>query len=356
MTKAAHIYFRASAVYQTPTTDFEDHADALEQSCSDLIGVNLEGLSTGCACGPVRSDDLGHDCAVASMAAVELREDPSAQCAFKPLLDPTIASPVRGSEESSDRLPRGLRGRPAGGHRPTRRALPAGRARTGHTQPRSPPTVPARRRSARTCRSATATAEPVTSPSCGCRARRSPSATILNPRLTFEHYVATEQGWDGGNLKISVNGGAFQLVPPTAFIFNPYNQLLNSAAQGNTNPLAGQPGYGDGCGGEVFSSWKKSQVDLTCWHCQAGRQHRAPLRLRNGRLHRCRRLVRRRREGAGLQHEEEQRHRQARLTATLSVREGAGLTGAPFVRAWWCQGGGTRAPIPAGRRCSAPPS
>jgi hypothetical protein len=45
LTKAAHIYWRAQSVYQTPTTDFADHADALEQSCQDLIGVPLAKLS-----------------------------------------------------------------------------------------------------------------------------------------------------------------------------------------------------------------------------------------------------------------------------------------------------------------------
>ena len=34
LTKAAHIYFRAMSVYQGPATDFADHADALDQSCS----------------------------------------------------------------------------------------------------------------------------------------------------------------------------------------------------------------------------------------------------------------------------------------------------------------------------------
>jgi len=47
LTKAAHIYFRAMSVYQGPASDFADHADALEQSCSDLIGANLADLSTG---------------------------------------------------------------------------------------------------------------------------------------------------------------------------------------------------------------------------------------------------------------------------------------------------------------------
>ena len=32
--KAAAIYCRAMTAYQTPTTDFADHADALEASCA----------------------------------------------------------------------------------------------------------------------------------------------------------------------------------------------------------------------------------------------------------------------------------------------------------------------------------
>jgi hypothetical protein len=61
-------------------------------------------------------------------------------------------------------------------------------------------------------------------------------------RLTFDHWVATECGFDGGNVKISVNGGAWQLVKAADFIYNPYNTTLATVAQGNTNPLAGQPG------------------------------------------------------------------------------------------------------------------
>ena len=62
----------------------------------------------------------------------------------------------------------------------------------------------------------------------------------MTPRLTFDHYVATEAGWDGGNVKISVNGGPFTIVPDAAYTFNPYNATLNTAAAGNTNPLQGQ--------------------------------------------------------------------------------------------------------------------
>ena len=81
--------------------------------------------------------------------------------------------------------------------------------------------------------------------------------------MTFEHYVATEGGWDGGNLKISINGGAFAIVPASAFTFNPYNANLNTAAQGNTDPLAGEPAFTGTDGGEVHGSWGLSQIDLT---------------------------------------------------------------------------------------------
>ena len=44
-TKAAHIFFRAQSEYLTSTSGFADFADAIEASCTDLIGINLEGIS-----------------------------------------------------------------------------------------------------------------------------------------------------------------------------------------------------------------------------------------------------------------------------------------------------------------------
>jgi hypothetical protein len=90
-----------------------------------------------------------------------------------------------------------------------------------------------------------------------------PNTKTLTPRMTFEHYTATEAGWDGGNLKISINGGAYQLVPSSAYTFNAYNMTLQTAAAGNTNPLAGQPAFSGSDGGSLFGSWGQSQIDLT---------------------------------------------------------------------------------------------
>ena len=57
LTKAAHIYWRAQTVYQTPTTDFTDHADALKTSCADLIGGALNALQVDAqGTGPRRDD------------------------------------------------------------------------------------------------------------------------------------------------------------------------------------------------------------------------------------------------------------------------------------------------------------
>ena len=83
----------------------------------------------------------------------------------------------------------------------------------------------------------------------------SPVITIPNtapaPRITFDHWVATEPGWDGGNVKISVNGGAWQIDPGVGFIYNAYNGTLFTGAHGNTNPIAGQPAFTGTDGGSV---------------------------------------------------------------------------------------------------------
>ena len=79
-------------------------------------------------------------------------------------------------------------------------------------------------------------------------------------RMSFDHWVATEAGWDGGNVKISVNGGAWQLLAAADFIYNPYNSTL--IAGGNTNPMAGQPAFTGADAGALTGSWGRSIVNL----------------------------------------------------------------------------------------------
>jgi hypothetical protein len=80
--------------------------------------------------------------------------------------------------------------------------------------------------------------------------------------LAFDHYVATEPEYDGGNAKISVNNGPFELIPADAFRFNPYNMTLRETSPSNRNPIAGEAAF-SGVNERFFrGSWGQSQVDL----------------------------------------------------------------------------------------------
>jgi Zn-dependent metalloprotease len=275
--KAAHLYWQAQSVYQTPTTDFNDHADALQAACQDLIGVGLEGLSTtSTPAGPSGQSITAADCAAVDemIEAVELRVDPAAQCNFQPMLQqnpPALCSntknpPTFYHENFEDGL---------AGWTLTNQGVFSGWPGLDWTQAT---TLPGGRSGA------AAFAVDPDAGNCdggagdisGMMSLESPAIHIPNSKthsphfVTFEHYAATEAGWDGGNLKLSINGGPYVIVPSSAYKFNPYNTTLNTAAQGNTNPLAGQPAFSGTDGGQVTGSWGQSQVNLTMMGVQRG--------------------------------------------------------------------------------------
>jgi bacillolysin len=269
LTKAAQIYFRAQSVYQNPASDFADHADSLEQSCSDLIGAALPDLQTGGASSSVISAD---DCSQLAkvVAAVELRTPPT-QCGFEPVLfqnPPPLcpsgttpsnffASNFDAGDSTADRwttthagvnpatfIPRDWQLVGAG-------QLPDGRAGRGFWA-----------------------ADPSgTNANCALSAPNhagvislfSPIVTVAksvsDARLSFEHWVATEPGYDGGNLKISVNGGPWTQVSDTNYEFNGYNGVLYPTSS-SWNPLAGQAAFTGTDGGSVGGSWGRSTVNL----------------------------------------------------------------------------------------------
>jgi Zn-dependent metalloprotease len=292
LTKAAHIYFRAMSVYQGPATDFADHADALDQSCSDLIGTDLADLTTGNPSGQVIS---ASDCAqVAKVAlAVELRTPPS-QCNFQPLLaqDPpplctTKLEKIFRDDFEGDDDHHGKdddhRGKGDDDHHgkgkghdgkdddePGSRWTVSHDAATIDFTPRDWQVVwdlPDNREGRAFFGS---------DPDIGTCAPGGDESAVLHldspnikiPKsadslqLTFDHWVATEAGWDGGNLKISVNGGPWQVVQAADFVFNPYNTTLFTGPQGNTNPIAGEPAFSGTDGGSVSGSWGRSIVNL----------------------------------------------------------------------------------------------
>jgi Zn-dependent metalloprotease len=276
MVKAAHLYWRAQAVYQTPTSNFNDHADALQASCQDLIGVPLEGLSTtSTPAGPSGQSISAADCAAvdAMIEAVELRVDPAAQCNFQPILQqdpPPLCTGQRNPavlyhEDFEDGLAEWTltnQGVFAGWPDfdwELSSSLPGDRSGSAAFAP--DPIIGNCDGGAGDVSGVMYLESPVI---------HIPNAAVLTPRLTFEHYVATEAGWDGGNLKISINGGPYMLVPDGAYTFNAYNTTLQTAAAGNTNPLAGQRAFSGTDGGSLFGSWGQSQVNLAALGVQPG--------------------------------------------------------------------------------------
>jgi Zn-dependent metalloprotease len=266
LTKTFHVYWRAQSVYQVPVSDFADHADALEQSCGDLIDVNLNALSTttpiGAPSGEVITAD---DCAAVSeaIAAVELRTEPN-QCNFMPLLDPNAPPLCGGCIFSqtifSENWESGLGNWTVGTHSVENpdtfdtpdwdivSDLPDGR--TG---------------------SAAFVADLIIGncsddTEAGVLYLESPLITIpplfFKPSVAFDHWVATELAWDGGNVKINVNGGGWTLLPGEVFTFNTYNASLNPPDV-NDNPLAGEPAFTGTDNGTFKGTWGRSQIDLS---------------------------------------------------------------------------------------------
>lgn len=266
MTKTFALHWRALSVYMVPTTDFEDYANALDQSCTDLIGVNLPSLYTGA---PSGISIAAGDCAELAKAelAVELRTWPT-QCNFQPLLNPNTPAWCSTAGEG-----------PVVIWRDTLESDPASTwtlSNTGVYTTYTPRdwewdhTLPDGRVGSAWFGIDSLTigdCNPEVDDQSGVMHADSPVFTIpagvTAPILAFDHWVATEQSYDGGNVKYSVNGGAWTLVPRTTFTFNQYNRQLASAAAGNTNPLAGQYAFSGSDGGEPSGSWGQSRVNLS---------------------------------------------------------------------------------------------
>ncbi|RLT39139.1 MAG: hypothetical protein DWI57_10760 [Chloroflexi bacterium] len=263
LTKAAHIYWRTMTTYQNQASGFADHADSLQAACSDLVGHNLLSLTTGLPSGEsISQADCGQVTKVIS--AIELRTPPT-QCNFQPLLKrnaPNLCAAPGGTAttvffDNFESQPLNWSLTNSGvysEYRPSDWAwvatLPGGRGGSAFFG------VDA---------FDVGNCVPGSDDQSGAKFMESPAITIPanSPfaRLAFDHYVATEAEWDGGNLQIQVNDGDWQLVEPAAFDFNPYNSDLI----GSSNPLAYLPAFSGSDGGGLSGSWGQSQVDLSAY-------------------------------------------------------------------------------------------
>lgn len=244
LTRALHIYYRAMSVYQTQTTNFPQHEQALRASCQDLIGQNLNGLSTssplGLPSGEVITVATCQEVGKA-MEAVEMSKRPT-QCNFGPLFDPNTPAACSGA---TDIFTENWEDGNMDGWTLTSTGSFAGWPNFNWELDNTPP-------AGRTGTVAFADGEG--GGICGDpNGDYSGQFTIDSPTITvpqganalkmsFDQFVATEFLVDGGNVKISKNGGAFTLVPQGSYIFNaPSDQLRDAPpADQNTNPKAGE--------------------------------------------------------------------------------------------------------------------
>ncbi len=275
--KAANIYYRAQTEYLTPVSGFPELADALEDSCDDLVGQPINQLSTAADDTQTATDLItSADCAQVTntVAAVELRADPTGQCGFGPLLQPGDPATTCGAGTNlttvfSEDFEDGLAGWDA--------------SSTGNSLPWQSVDAPAGH-GGKVAKGPDPDVHCATQDPTGADFLASGDIVIpadgVAPKLSFDQYIATEAGFDGGNVQLSVNGSGFTPVPAAAYTFNAPTNLTTLEA-GNANPLAGQPGFSGSDNGSVFGTWGTSQVDLAAAGVAPGDTIR--IRIANGR-------------------------------------------------------------------------
>lgn len=271
--RAAHIYWYAMTAYQGPATDFAAHADALEASCAALVGADLPAPSTDTPT-PTSSGlsiTAGHCAELAKVIlATELRSEPT-QCDFKPIFAPDPPQLCAGlgaklSISSTD-WETGLGAWIAGTRDvvdPLTFDTPDWGAVDGLPDGRVGTAAFVANIFGGDC---------VSDIEAGVLTLESPDievpAGVHVLRVAIDQWLATEALQDGGNLKLSVNGGPFDLVPKSAFEVGPYNDILallvvtpDLEIVESDNPLRGEDAFTGTDGGVVSGSWGASHISL----------------------------------------------------------------------------------------------
>ncbi len=244
--KSGAVWYRALSTYLTVASDFRDAYAAINQSALDLIGSDPNDPRTGFPSGDVFTT---HDAEQVDKALRATEMDTAGICGSGTVLDTNPPSPCSvPSPIFSDGFESGANGWTFSGSGPGADTdwtlvtdLPDGRPGTAWFAPDSNTN----------CFDDATALFSLFSPSITM------PAEVVFPALEFTHYVETEYGWDGGNLRIKVNGGGWQPIPLGAFSYNPYNVLPLLGPPDNSNALAGQAAF-SGMGGE----WGTSRVDL----------------------------------------------------------------------------------------------
>ncbi|HRX83776.1 MAG TPA: M4 family metallopeptidase, partial [Phycisphaerae bacterium] len=246
--KAAAVWYRALTVYLTPASDYRDAYFALNQAAADLVGTTPNDPVTGL---PSSSMFTAADAAEVDKALLAVEMDTDGSCGSnQDVLDP-FPPPLCSAQTSIyfDDFESGANGWTTAF---------VGSPDTPYNWVQTASTPPGGNGSAWFCADLNdgcptggdeTAVHRLTSPVINLPAGAS------GAMVKFRHYVATEAGYDGGNVKVSVNGGNFNLVPSSAFDYNDYNVTLDTGS--STNPLGGEPGWSGAGGG-----WGTSVIDL----------------------------------------------------------------------------------------------
>jgi bacillolysin len=270
LTKAAHIFWRASSEYLTRTSGFVTFSDAIEASTNDLIGINLEGLSTtetpaGISGNIITSADYNE--VLKTLIAVELRSENN--CTFATILsendnlcEASTNNPIfnenweSGINESwtISQLPEN-----ESGWEPRewilKNNLPKDREGLAIYAPN--PANGLESDGGGTCDTQH-----------GIIRLESPTITLPDTtnglfELAFTHNIASEPEYDGGNVKYSTDlGTTWTLIPSSSFTVNPYNMAITTE-NNNLNPMMEEDVFSGTDENSEDSVWGQSVINLS---------------------------------------------------------------------------------------------
>lgn len=263
MTKALHIFFHAADNYMGRVTDFSAWAVMLEQSTQDLTGVNLTALTLldqppGASGEIITAADLVQ--VQNAIAATQLNG--SGPCTMSPTLAQNPPEACSVNEDFTVLLAEDWENGTGswtltelpehpGTWDPKPWAinteLPDGRPGQGLFAPDP---------RGGDCQDDLENGEVFLTSPVVCLPE-----DVLAYELRFNHYYSTENGYDGGLLYLSRNGGTFDYLPNAAFVYNGYDDALVGSG-GNDNPAAGLETFNGSDGGSTSGTWGTSVIDL----------------------------------------------------------------------------------------------
>jgi len=264
-TKAAHIFWRANTEYLTASSDFAVFADALEAACTDLLGINLEGLSTtDTPAGPsgeiLTAADYNE--LVKVLLAVELRSENN--CIFAPVLAPNDA--ICGAAANNPIFSEDWESGISSGW--TISQLPVNAVVWEFREWSLNSNLPKERSGSAIYAPNPSNGDCDTDLQNGIIRLESPIITIPNYtdgvfELAFNHNIDSEPLYDGGNVKYSIdNGATWAILPSSAFTVNPYNDVITTD-NGNDNPMVSEVAFTGSDENSSDSLWGQSVIDLS---------------------------------------------------------------------------------------------